>query len=135
MLGLVCMAHLITCLIPTCGRNNTETTFFLETFFIGYHFITARKVSTAISSLNVREKTFEKSQHTKLKPVTVYIPESITGKNRTRVKSEKVEHCPFKQHHEHDLPALSPFHYFILDGGKNIARYCKDILSISFSSP
>ena len=51
------MAHrIITCLIPTCkntcGRNNTKTTF-LEIFFIGYHFITARKVSSAISSLNV----------------------------------------------------------------------------------
>ena len=45
------------CLIPTCkntcGRNNTKT--FLEIFFIGYHFITARKVSSAISSLNVCE--------------------------------------------------------------------------------
>ena len=51
VLGLVCMAHRIICLIPTCkntcGRNNTKTTF-LEIFFIGYHFITARKVSTAI---------------------------------------------------------------------------------------
>ena len=58
----VCMAHWITCLIPTCkstcGRNNTKTTF-LEIFFIGYHFITARKVSSAISSLNVCEKTFD----------------------------------------------------------------------------
>ena len=35
-------------------RNNTKTTF-LEIFFIGYHFITARKVSSAISSLNVYE--------------------------------------------------------------------------------
>ena len=54
------MTHRITCLIPTCkntcGRNNTMTTF-LEIFFIviGYHFITARKVSSAISSLNVCE--------------------------------------------------------------------------------
>ena len=58
----VCMTHRITCLIPTCknkcGRNNTKTTFW-EIFFIGYHFITARKVSSAISrsrsrsSLNV----------------------------------------------------------------------------------
>ena len=58
------MAHRITCLIPTCkntcGRNNTKTTF-LEIFFIGYNFITARKVSSAISSLNVCEKAFEKS--------------------------------------------------------------------------
>ena len=64
------MAHRITCLIPTCkntcgtGRNHTKTTF-LEIFFIGYHFITARKVSSAISSLNVCEKTFEKSRNTK----------------------------------------------------------------------
>ena len=62
------MVHRITCLIPICkntyGRNNT-TTIFLEIFFIGYHFITARKVSTAISSLNERKKTFEKSQNTK----------------------------------------------------------------------
>ena len=69
------MAHRITCLIPTCkntcGRN-TKTTF-LEIFFIGYHFITAHKVSSAISSLNVCEKTFEKSQHTK--PITVTRPE------------------------------------------------------------
>ena len=46
------------CLIPTCkntcGKNNTKTTF-LDIFFIGYHFITARKVSSAISSLNVCE--------------------------------------------------------------------------------
>ena len=45
------MAHRITCLIATCkntcGRNNTKPTF-LEMFFIGYHFITARKVSSAI---------------------------------------------------------------------------------------
>ena len=34
-------------------RNNTKTTF-LE-IFIGYHFITARKVSSAISRLNVCE--------------------------------------------------------------------------------
>ena len=51
-------SHRITCLIPTCkntcGRNNTKTTF-SEIFFIGYHFITARKVSPAISSLNVCE--------------------------------------------------------------------------------
>ena len=54
------MAHRIICLIPTCkntcGRNNTKITI-LEIFFIGDHFITARKVSTAISSLNEREKT------------------------------------------------------------------------------
>ena len=83
----LCMAHRITCLIPrstcknTCGRNNTKTTF-LEIFFIGYHFITARKVSSAISSLNVCEKTFEKSRNTKPIPVTGYtdisLPE-ITG--------------------------------------------------------
>ena len=52
------MTHRITCLTPTCkntcGRNNTKTTC-LEIFFIGYHFITARKVSSAISSLNVCE--------------------------------------------------------------------------------
>ena len=52
------MTHRIICPIPTCkktcGRNNTKTTF-LEIFFIGYHFITARKVSSAISSLNVCE--------------------------------------------------------------------------------
>ena len=51
------MTDRITCLIPTCKntceRNNTKT--FLEIFFIGYHFITARKVSSAISSLNVCE--------------------------------------------------------------------------------
>ena len=35
--------------------NNTKTTFF-EIFCIGYHFITACKVSTAISSLNERKK-------------------------------------------------------------------------------
>ena len=62
------MANRITCLIPTCkntcGRNNTKTTF-LEIFFIGYHFITARKISSAISSLNVCQKTFEKSRNTK----------------------------------------------------------------------
>ena len=60
MLTGVCMAHQIACLIPTgkntCGRNNTN-----YIFFIGYQFITARKVSSAISSLNVCEKTFEKS--------------------------------------------------------------------------
>ena len=60
----------ITCLIPTCkntcGRNNTKTTF-LEIFFIGYHFITARKVSSAISSLNV------------CKNVTGYIITGTTG--------------------------------------------------------
>ena len=45
----------ITCLIPTCKNTyNTKTTF-LEIFFIGYYFITARKVSSAISSLNVCE--------------------------------------------------------------------------------
>ena len=79
------MAHRITCLIPTCkntcGRNNTKTTF-LQIFFIGYHFITARKESSAISSLNVCEKTFEKSCNTKPIPVTGYtdisLPE-ITG--------------------------------------------------------
>ena len=52
------MTHRITCLIPTrkntCGRNNTKTTF-LEILLIGYHFITAGKVSSAISSLNVCE--------------------------------------------------------------------------------
>ena len=52
------MTHRITCLIPTCkntcGRNNTKTTF-LEIFFIGYHFITGRKVSSAIFRLNVCE--------------------------------------------------------------------------------
>ena len=41
MLTGVCMAHRITCLIPTCKntceRNNTKTTF-LEIFFNGYHF-------------------------------------------------------------------------------------------------
>ena len=47
------MTHQITCLIPTCKNTcgNTKTTY-LEIFFIGYHFITARKVSSAISSLN-----------------------------------------------------------------------------------
>ena len=66
----VCVAHRITCLIPTCknykntcGRNNTQT--FLEIFFIGYHFIPAVKVSSAISSLNVCEKNFEKSLNAK----------------------------------------------------------------------
>ena len=78
----VCMAHRITCLIPTCkntcGRNNTKTTF-LEIFFIGYHFITARKVSSAISSLNVCEKTFEKSRNTKPRlHIDISLPE-ITG--------------------------------------------------------
>ena len=79
MLAGVCMAHRITCLIPTCknrsicGRNNTKTTF-LEIFFIPYHFITSRKVSSAISrsSLNTCEKTFEKSRYTKPIPVTGY---------------------------------------------------------------
>ena len=77
------MAHRITCLIPTCkntcGRNNTRTTF-LEIFF-GYHFITARKVSSAISSLNVCEKTFEKSRNTKpiLVTLTGYIDIIIAG--------------------------------------------------------
>ena len=68
--------------ITTCERNNKKTTF-LEIFFNGYHFITAPKVSTAISNLNEREKTFEKSQHTKPIKVTRYIPKtkSITGKN------------------------------------------------------
>ena len=65
----------------TCGRNNTKT-IFLEIFFIGYHFITARKISSAISSLNVCEKTFEKSLNTKPIPVSGYtdisLPE-ITG--------------------------------------------------------
>ena len=74
------MAHRITCLIPTlkntCGRNNTKTTF-LIIFFIGYHFITARKVSSAISSLNVCEKTFEKSRNTKPIPVTGYVDISL----------------------------------------------------------
>ena len=57
----------VLALIPTCkntcGRNNTKTTF-LEIFFIGYHFISACKVITAISSLNEHKKTFEKSQNT-----------------------------------------------------------------------
>ena len=50
----------------------------------GNHFITARKVSSAISSLNVCKKTFEKSRNTKPRsiPVTRYtdisLPE-ITG--------------------------------------------------------
>ena len=44
-------------------KNNTKTTF-LEIFFIGYHFITACKVSSAISSLNVCKETFEKSRNT-----------------------------------------------------------------------
>ena len=73
------MAHRITCLVPTCkntcGRNNTKTTILeIYSLSIGYHFITARKVSSAISSLKVREKTFEKSQHTKPRsiPVTGY---------------------------------------------------------------
>ena len=52
------MTHRITCLIPTCkntcGRNNAKTTF-LEIFSIGYHFITACKVSSAIFRLNVCE--------------------------------------------------------------------------------
>ena len=79
------MAHRITCLIltckNTCGRNNTKTTF-LEIFCIGYHFITARKVSSAISSLNVCKEAFEKSRNTKPIPSTGYtdisLPE-ITG--------------------------------------------------------
>ena len=82
------MAHRITCLIPTCkntcGRNNTKTTF-LEIFFIGYHFITARKVSSAISSLNVCEETFEKSRKHKTytsNRINRYI---ITGNNWTGV--------------------------------------------------
>ena len=77
------MAHQRTCLIPVCkntyGRNNTKTTF-LEIFFTGYHLITARKVSSANSSLNVCEKTFEKSLNTK--PIYRY---TITGNNRTGV--------------------------------------------------
>ena len=72
------MAYRIICLFSTCkntcGRN-TKTTF-LEIFFIAYHFITARKVSSAISSLNVCEKTFERSR------IYRYI---ITGNNRTLV--------------------------------------------------
>ena len=80
MLTGVCMAHRTTCLIPTCkntcGGKNTKTTF-LEIFFIGYHFITARKVSSAISSLNVCEKTFEKSRNTKPIPVTRYTDISL----------------------------------------------------------
>ena len=48
------MAYWITCLIPTCkntcGRSNTKTTF-LEIFLIGYHFISARKVSSALFRL------------------------------------------------------------------------------------
>ena len=87
MLTGVCMAHRITCLISTCkntcGRNNTKTTF-LEIFFIAYHFITARKVSSATSSLNVCEKTFEKSRNTKPIPVTGY-RYIMTGNNRTLV--------------------------------------------------
>ena len=81
------MAHRITCLIPTCkntcGRNNTKTTF-LEIFFIGYHFITARKVSSAISSLNVCEKTFEKSRN-----ISIYHyrnDRSLTRERRTLPK-------------------------------------------------
>ena len=77
------MTHRITCLIPTCkntcGRNNTKTTF-LEIFFIGYHFITARKVSSAISSLNVCEN------------VTGYIDISLPERPEV-FKREKVEHC------------------------------------------
>ena len=42
-----------------------------------YHFITARKVSSAISSLNVCEKTFEKSRNTKPIPVTGYTDISL----------------------------------------------------------
>ena len=76
------MTHQITCLIPTCkntcGRNNTETTF-LDIFLIGYHFITARKVSPAISSLNVCEN------------VTGYI--DIPLPERPEVQRKKVEHC------------------------------------------
>ena len=75
------MAHRITCLILTCERNNTKTTLFFGNIVYWIFFITARKVSTAISSLNVREKTFEKSQHTKPILITVYTPQSITGKN------------------------------------------------------
>ena len=51
-LVIVCMTHQMTCLIPnfknTCRKDNTKTTF-LETFFIRYYFITARKERTAIS--------------------------------------------------------------------------------------
>ena len=60
------MAHGITCK-NTCGRNNTKTTF-LEIFFIrifGYHFITAGKVSTAISSLNEREAGYTEKHYQK----------------------------------------------------------------------
>ena len=50
-------------------------------YWISFYY-TARKVSSAISSLNVCEKTFEKSRNTKPIPVTGYtdisLPE-ITG--------------------------------------------------------
>ena len=75
------MAHRITCLIPTCkntcGRNNTKTTF-LEIFFIGYHFITARKVSSAISSLNTCARKLWKSPVTQNLYIDISLPE-ITG--------------------------------------------------------
>ena len=51
-------------------------------FFIGYHFITSRKVSSAISSLNVCEKSFEKSRNRKPTAVAGYIDislQEITG--------------------------------------------------------
>ena len=86
------MSHRITCLIPTCnntcGRNNTKTTF-LEIFLIGYHFITAGKVSSAISSLNVCEKTFEKSRNTKPIPVTGYTDISLPEITRPEFKARK----------------------------------------------
>ena len=53
------MTHWITCLIPTCkntcGRNNTKTTF-LEIFFIGYHFITPREVSSGYIDISLPER-------------------------------------------------------------------------------
>ena len=83
------MAHRITCLIPTCkntcGRNKTKTKF-LEIFFIGYHFISARKVSSAISSLNVCKKTFEKSCNTKPILVTGYIDISLPERPEFNVR-------------------------------------------------
>ena len=71
-----------------CGRNNTKTTF-LEIFFIGYHFITARKVSSAISSLNVCEKTFEKSRTTKPIPVTGYTDISLPANTEREFNARK----------------------------------------------
>ena len=84
------MAHRVTCLIPTCkntcGRNNTKT--FLEIFFIGYHFITALKVSSATSSLNVCEKTFEKSGNTQPIQVTGYTDISLPEQPDRRLTRE-----------------------------------------------